>query len=364
MDLLEVHHLSKSFGDRPVLDDIGFNVGSGQFFTLVGPSGCGKTTLLRLLGGFSEPDSGEVLFDGKSLQGVPPEHRPMHTVFQSYALFPHMTVAANIAFPLRMQKLRRHDIDGRLGSLIENVRLQGFERYYPHELSGGQRQRVAIARALAARPRLLLLDEPLSALDAALQTQMLHELIALQQQLGVAFIYVTHDQTHALALSQRIAVMHEGHIVQLDTPEAIYRAPATTFVAGFIGSCNLLDATVAESSAARLRVRIAGVGERDMPAGQALAIGSRGTVAIRPEEIQLRPRGASPGGNASTPMLEGAVVDRLYQGDVTLYTVELASGHRLQTMVANAGPVTDGQFTRGDRVELDWPGNAGVFLSR
>jgi len=364
MNLLEVRHLSKSFGSRLILDDISFAVGSGEFFTLVGPSGCGKTTLLRQLGGFSEPDSGEILFDGGSLQGVPPEQRPIHTVFQSYALFPHMTVAGNITFPLRMQKLPRDEIARRLAALIENVQLQGYDRYYPHELSGGQRQRVAIARALAARPRLLLLDEPLSALDAALQTQMLHELIALQQQLGVAFIYVTHDQTHALALSQRIAVMHEGRIVQLDAPEAIYRAPATRFVAGFIGSCNLLDATVEASSETLLRVRIAGVGERDMQAGIRLAVGSQGTVAIRPEEIRLRRRGESLMGNGGVPVLEGAVVDRLYQGDVTLYTVELPSGFRLQTMVANAGPVSDGQFVHGDRVELDWPGNAGVFLSR
>jgi spermidine/putrescine transport system ATP-binding protein len=230
MSLLEVRHLTKRIGNRMILDNISLSVESGEFFTLVGPSGCGKTTLPRQVGGFSEPDAGEVLFEGTSLAGVPPECRPIHTVFQSYALFPHMTVAGNIAFPLRM----------------------------------------------------------LCALDAALRTQMQHELIALQQHLGVAFVYVTHDRTHALALSQRIAVMHEGRIVQVDTPETIYRAPATRFVAGFIGSCNLLEATVEAQSHNGLQVRVKGIGTLQVPAAGPLKVGTEGTVAVRPEQILIR----------------------------------------------------------------------------
>jgi spermidine/putrescine transport system ATP-binding protein len=298
MDLLEVHHLSvfrRPAGPRRYR----LQCRIGAILHARGAFGCGKTTLLRLLGGFSEPDSGEVLFDGKSLQGVPPDIAPC-TRFSSYALFPHMTVAANIAFPLRMQKLRRHDIDGRLGSLIETSVCKAsnattrteFRRTASTWLSPEHWPRV---------PGCSLLDEPLSALDAALQTQMLHELIALQQQLGVAFIYVTHDQTHALALSQRIAVMHEGHIVQLDTPEAIYRAPATTFVAGFIGpqsaGCHRRGIECGAPACAHRRC-----GRCDMPAGASAGHRQPRHGRHPPEEIQLRPRGASPGGNASAPM--------------------------------------------------------------
>uniref|UniRef100_UPI003F497995 ABC transporter ATP-binding protein n=1 Tax=Cupriavidus necator TaxID=106590 RepID=UPI003F497995 len=366
MSLLEVRHLTKRIGNRTILDNISLSVESGEFFTLVGPSGCGKTTLLRQVGGFSEPDAGEVLFEGTSLAGVPPECRPIHTVFQSYALFPHMTVAGNIAFPLRMQRVPRDQIARRLSALLQDVQLRGYERHFPHELSGGQRQRVAIARALAASPRLLLLDEPLSALDAALQTQMQHELIALQQQLGVAFVYVTHDQTHALALSQRIAVMHEGRIVQVDTPETIYRAPATRFVAGFIGSCNLLEATVEGRSHNGLQVRVKGIGTLQVPAAAPLKVGTEGTVAVRPEQILIRGIQPTTGRDkaAKFPLLQGTIRDRLYQGDVTLYLVELNSDCCLQAMVPNGGPAAGELLARGDRVELGWPEKVGIFLSR
>lgn len=361
MSLLELRHLTKRFGSCVAVDDVSLSVDAGEFFTLVGPSGCGKTTLLRQIGGFLELDAGEILFDGVSLAGIPPEERPIHTVFQSYALFPHMTVAGNIAFPLRMRKMPRQKIAQRVEGLVEDVRLQGYEQHFPHELSGGQRQRVAIARALAADPRLLLLDEPLSALDAALQAQMQHELIALQQQVKVAFVYVTHDQVHALALSQRIAVMQAGRIVQIDTPEVIYRQPVTRFVAGFIGACNLLDGTVAGAANGYLQVSVDGIGTVHVEAVESTAPGSRGTVAIRPEQIRLE-RIQAAGGQGQSSGMSGTIRDRLYQGDVTLYTVELASGPRLQAMVANAVAGEAGQFRQGDPVELVWPEAAGVFL--
>ena len=215
-EVLEVIDVSRRFGDFVALDQVSLEINAGEFFTLLGPSGCGKTTLLRMIAGFDQPDNGDIRLDGQSLLALPPEKRPIHTVFQSYALFPHMTVAQNIGFPLRMAKLSQKEIDYRVAEVLDDVRLPDKARHYPDELSGGQKQRIAIARALVNRPRLLLLDEPLSALDAKLKEQMQIELINLQKEVGITFVYVTHDQGEALALSHRIAVMNQGQISQVD----------------------------------------------------------------------------------------------------------------------------------------------------
>jgi len=241
MALLEIRNVTRRFGDFTAVDDVSISIEAGEFFTLLGPSGCGKTTLLRMIAGFDVPDAGKIIVDGQDMAGIPPEARNIHTVFQSYALFPHMNVEDNIAFPLRMAKTDAAQIGRRVEEALEDVRLTGMNRRYPNELSGGQKQRVAVARALINRPKLLLLDEPLAALDAKLKESVQLELIGLQKEIGVTFVYVTHDQGEALALSHRIAVMNQWRVEQIDEPSKIYGFPRNRFVADFIGQCNLLE---------------------------------------------------------------------------------------------------------------------------
>src|SRR5580693_3163832 len=245
MALLEIQNVTRRFGDFTAVDNVSIGIEAGEFFTLLGPSGCGKTTLLRMIAGFDLPDGGRILLNGADLAGRPPEQRPVRTVFQSYALFPHMTVEGNVAFPLQMAKTPAAEMPAKIAAALEDVRLRGFGKRYPHELSGGQKQRVAIGRALVTHPTVLLLDEPLAALDAKLREEMQLELINLQKEVGITFVYVTHDQTEALALSHRIAVMNRGRVEQLDEPSKIYSFPKTRFVADFIGQCNLFSGPVA-----------------------------------------------------------------------------------------------------------------------
>ncbi len=244
MALLEIDDVTRRFGDFTAVDHVTLGIEAGEFFTLLGPSGCGKTTLLRMIAGFDLPDGGRIVLDGRDLADQPPEARPLRTVFQSYALFPHMTVQGNVAFPLKMAKTPAAEAARKIDEALADVRLAGFNHRFPHELSGGQRQRVAIARALVTHPTVLLLDEPLAALDAKLREQMQIELINLQKEIGITFVYVTHDQTEALALSHRIAVMNHGRVEQLDEPDRLYGLPRTRFVADFIGTCNLVEGTV------------------------------------------------------------------------------------------------------------------------
>ncbi|MGZ5801518.1 MAG: ABC transporter ATP-binding protein, partial [Burkholderiaceae bacterium] len=242
--MLEIRNVCRRFGEVVTADNVSFAIEKGEFFSLVGPSGCGKTTLLRMIAGFDAPDSGDILLDGKSLLGVPPEERPIHTVFQSYALFPHLTVTQNIGFPLKMKGNSAHAIDTRVTEILALVALSDKADHFPQALSGGQRQRVALARAIADLPHILLLDEPLAALDAKLREQMQVELIRLQRDLGITFVFVTHSQAEALSLSHRIGVMTQGRIEQVDDPARIYGFPKNRFVADFIGHCALVGATV------------------------------------------------------------------------------------------------------------------------
>jgi spermidine/putrescine transport system ATP-binding protein len=244
MALLEIRNVIRRFGDLVAVDNVSINIEAGEFFTLLGPSGCGKTTLLRMIAGFDLPDGGQILLDGKDLADTPPEKRPIHTVFQSYALFPHMTVTGNISFPLRMAGKSPDEIAVKVKDVLEQVHLSDKGGSFPHELSGGQKQRVALARGLVNRPRLLMLDEPLGALDAKLREEMQIELISLQRDVGITFVFVTHSQAEALALSHRIAVMNAGRIEQMDEPSKIYSFPANRFVADFIGNINMLQAEV------------------------------------------------------------------------------------------------------------------------
>ena len=262
MPILELQQVTRRFGPLTAVDSVSLSVEAGEFFTLLGPSGCGKTVLLRQIAGFDVPDEGRILLDGQDLADTPPERRPIHTVFQSYALFPHMTVSGNVAFPLQMAGRPRDEIARRVDEALRQVHLTEKARQFPHELSGGQKQRVALARGLVNRPRLLLLDEPLGALDAKLREEMQYELISLQRDVGVTFVFVTHSQSEALSLSHRIAVMNAGRIEQLDEPSRIYGFPRNRFVADFIGNINLFDCEVLAAGADALRLRVDGLARR------------------------------------------------------------------------------------------------------
>jgi spermidine/putrescine transport system ATP-binding protein len=360
MALLELRGVSRRFGDFVAVDNVSLSVEQGEFFTLLGPSGCGKTTLLRMVAGFDAPDGGAIFFEGRDMQGVPPEGRNLHTVFQSYALFPHMSVEQNIAFPLRMAGLPADAIRQRTGTALEQVRLQGMGRRYPGELSGGQRQRVAVARALINRPRLLLLDEPLAALDAKLRESMQTELIGLQREVGVTFVYVTHDQGEALALSHRIAVMNRGRVEQLDQPSMIYGFPRNRFVADFVGECNMLPAELRRLDSGEIRLNVRGVGEVVATHGEHLGAGAQGVLALRPEQVQIaKALPAEPGANR----FGGTVQQLIYRGDVTVYTVALAEGARVQALLPNSGAGRAGELAAGAAVQVGWRRDAGHFLT-
>ena len=360
MALLEIHQVTRRFPDYTAVDNVSLTVEAGEFFTLLGPSGCGKTTLLRMIAGFDLPDSGQILLDGQNILGTPPEKRPVHTVFQNYSLFPHMTVADNIAFPLKMSGRPPEEIVTRVGESLEKVHLSAQGRRFPHELSGGQRQRVAFARGLINRPRLLLLDEPLGALDAKLREEMQLELINLQKESGVTFIFVTHSQNEALALSHRIAVMNRGNIEQIDEPSRIYGFPKNRFVADFIGKISMLDAVVTESTPVFLKLDVRGLGEITAPASKTARDGDHGVIAIRPEQVSIHRHTHTTGSCNSFP---GTVRDFLYVGDVTTYIVELADGTRIEALLPNSAPGRARFFETGDTVTISWQYDTGLFLA-
>lgn len=360
MAILELKNIVKQFADYTAVNGVSLSIKQGEFFTLLGPSGCGKTTLLRMIAGFETPDSGQILLDGKDIKNLPPEKRPLHTVFQSYALFPHMTVRDNIAFPLKMAKLGKDEIRQRVEEQINSVQLNKFADRYPHELSGGQRQRVAIARSLVNRPKLLLLDEPLSALDARLREHMHVELVKMQEASGVTFIYVTHDQSEALALSSRIAVMNHGIVEQLGTPREIYSHPKSYYVADFIGKCNLLKAKVVEVNTDSYKIQVADCFELNMVNdGKAVSLGQEGWFAIRPEKIKLNWDERSVDGSA---IFKSKVKGFYYYGDGTLYELFLPNGNVLQCMLANSRPEQASFFQDNDEVYVTINPLAGDFL--
>ena len=368
MALLEIQGVTRRFGDFTAVDDVSLAVEPGEFFTLLGPSGCGKTTLLRMIAGFDLPDAGRILLSGDDLATTPPELRPVRTVFQSYALFPHMSVAANVAFPLQMARVPPGERKARIEAALEDVRLTGFDKRYPHELSGGQKQRVAIARALVTHPTMLLLDEPLAALDAKLREDLSIELINLQKEVGIAFVYVTHDQTEALALSHRIAVMNHGRIEQLDEPSKIYGYPRTRFVADFIGHCNLLSGPVIQTDGGVAIVDVEGLGGVQVATQASIPGGARGTVALRPEKIRIAT--SAPAENPASPLTDphanhyrGTVHDLLYMGDVTVYRVGTPGGAIVEALLANSQTGRAKFFEVGDAVEVSWPVAAGHFIA-
>mgnify|MGYP001014108316 CR=1 FL=1 len=359
MALLEIRNITRRFGAFEAVKAVDFSVESGEFFTLLGPSGCGKTTILRMIAGFDPPDAGQILLDGRDLANTPAERRPIHTVFQSYALFPHLTVGQNIAFPLRMAGLGDAQIQRRVKDTLEQVHLAELAGHYPHEISGGQKQRVALARGLVNRPRLLLLDEPLGALDLKLREEMQWELIKLQREVGVTFVFVTHAQPEALTLSHRIAVMNQGRIEQLDEPSRLYSYPANRFVADFIGNCNLLEARVIDHKEGHLRLQAVGLGEILAPSREGVSAGDRGVLALRPEQVRISASGVPPEGENRFP---GQVRGFLYVGDVTTYQVRLDNGLELAALRPNDAPGRARFFEIGDRVTVNWARDAGHYV--
>ncbi len=330
-------------GSVVALDGVSLTIRANEFFTLLGPSGCGKTTLLRLIAGFETQDEGSILVHGQSLDGLPPFRRPVNTVFQSYAVFPHMSVEENIAFGLQMQRRSRAHIASRVKEMLALVRLEGLEKRKPAQLSGGQQQRVALARALATEPRVLLLDEPLSALDQKLRAGMQLELKRLQNELGITFIFVTHDQHEALTMSDRLAVMNAGKILQLGTPAEIYERPTARFVADFIGDTNLIEAR--RVGPTRFRI-LSGV---EIEADEAGPVGDEVILAVRPERTVLAVPGQGP--------LAGTIEQIVYEGTDTTYHVRLAPGVRFRVCEQNRGGGRP-RFRQGEAVSLALPANA------
>jgi len=359
MALLDIQNVTRRFGEFTAVDSVSIGIEAGEFFTLLGPSGCGKTTLLRMIAGFDVPDGGRIVLNGEDIGSLPPERRPMRMVFQSYALFPHMTVEGNVAFPLQMAKTPAAEIGAKVAAALEDVRLQGFGKRYPHELSGGQRQRVALGRALVTHPTVLLLDEPLAALDAKLREEMQIELINLQKEVGITFVYVTHDQTEALALSHRIAVMNKGRVEQIDEPSKIYGFPRTRFVADFIGHCNLFSGALRGNANGVVTLDVEGLGPVRVTTDSSLVAGRAGSVAVRPEKIRID--ATAPEG-APDNHYHGKVTELLYMGDVTVYKVATPGGAQVEALRANSQSGRTQFFEAGDAVEVSWAVDAGHFI--
>jgi spermidine/putrescine transport system ATP-binding protein len=343
--------VTKKFGDQVAVDRISLDVRDGEFFSLLGPSGCGKTTTLRMIGGFEQPTSGLIELQGQDVTWLPPFKRNVNTVFQNYALFPHLTIFENVAFGLRRKGVKGSEVKSRVTEMLNLVELPGYEARKPTQISGGQAQRVALARALINRPAVLLLDEPLGALDLKLRKQMQVELKRIQQEVGITFIYVTHDQEEAMTMSDRIAVMNRGHYEQLGDPESLYERPMTRFVAGFLGVSNLLPATILGADGAYARASLGDDTEIRVPRG--LVDGqARASIGVRPEKIRLHEldQEAPTGHNR----LVGTVRDASYVGVSTQYIVEAPSG-TLTVYEQNVERATRSElWERGDRVQVTW----------
>ncbi|MCX2954192.1 ABC transporter ATP-binding protein [Lentzea sp. NEAU-D7] len=353
-----LHGVRKRFSDQVAVDGISLDVHEGEFFSVLGPSGCGKTTVLRMIAGFVDPDEGRIELDGNDMVGVPPYRRDVNTVFQSYALFPHMSVWDNVAYGLKRKKIRGDELKKRVGEHLELVRLSQFAKRRPAQLSGGQQQRVAIARALAAGPQLLLLDEPLGALDAKLRKELQIELMRIQREVGTTFLYVTHDQEEALVLSHRIAVMNAGRIEQVGYPEDVYERPATRFVAGFIGTSNILDAEVSGVDGGL--VSLAAPGATNLRAGFSGGVshGRKVAATVRPEKVHLFNESAEP--PAGWCVLRGVVQDVVYTGMSTQFVVGTPAGV-LTAFVQNAQRIDDAGAP-GQSVRMAWDPEFTVLL--
>jgi putrescine transport system ATP-binding protein len=362
--LVEFMDVRKEFGDFTAVDGVSLKIYPREFFALLGPSGCGKTTLLRMLAGFETPTSGTILLDGQDISGVPPNLRPVNMMFQSYALFPHLTVEQNIAFGLKRSAMSKEQIPARVAEMLALVQMTPFAKRKPHQLSGGQRQRVALARSLARSPKLLLLDEPLGALDAKLREQTQFELMNIQEKTGTTFVIVTHDQEEAMTVASRIGLMNHGKLAQVATPGEIYENPVSRFVADFIGDVNLIEGK-AGKEARRGRenftaLQAANAGRLLARCNEPIATGSACWLAVRPEKIAISK--TKPTARETPNVLRGKVHDIAYSGNLSTYHVQLEDGAILKAQEANRRRIANREITWEDEVWLAWAPGAGVLL--
>ncbi|MBO3758918.1 ABC transporter ATP-binding protein [Ciceribacter sp. L1K23] len=363
---IRFENVTKRFGDFTAVENLTLDIYEREFFSLLGPSGCGKTTLMRMLAGFEDPTEGHILLQGKDISGTPPYKRPTNMMFQSYALFPHMSVEKNIAFGLEQDNLPKGEIEARVQEMLKLVKLEQFAKRKPSQLSGGQRQRVALARSLAKRPKVLLLDEPLGALDRKLREETQFELMDIQQNLGLTFLIVTHDQEEAMTVSDRIAVMDKGVIVQVATPAEIYEAPNSRYVADFIGDINIVDGKLEkrEQLGDGEMVTVVCEGGLKVQVEQPVCAAEPGAgvaFAIRPEKVRIS---VDPPADTSVNALHGEVWDIGYLGDFSVFIVKLANGTMFRAAQANVARLVDRPITIDDKVWLTWTPDAGLVLTR
>ncbi|WP_022954209.1 ABC transporter ATP-binding protein [Leucothrix mucor] len=358
--LIRFEGVTKRYGDFTAIDNLTLDIYEKEFYALLGPSGCGKTTLLRLLAGFETPTEGRILLGGKDLSKVPPNQRPVNMMFQSYALFPHMSVEKNIGFGLKQEGRSKAEIADRVAEMLKLVQLTEFAKRKPHQLSGGQRQRVALARSLAKNPKLLLLDEPLGALDKKLRERTQFELMNLQESLGVTFMIVTHDQEEAMTVASRIAIMDKGIAVQVDTPAAIYEAPNSRYIADFIGDVNFIETTLSSREGDQLQVASTFKTKFSLESDIQAEIGSTLWLAIRPEKIAISKQQPTDKDN----IVQGEVIDIAYSGDTSTYHVKIADGTIVKTLQANQRRLSNREITWEDKVWLSWTNTAAIALAK